>query len=741
MLLIAVCIACGTLRAGEALGPFRIAVLDETRHVGLSTDVHPFFGDLRDYLASGAGFSRGFELIPHQAFDPGVLTGEGRPDLVMIHNSGPMTPRLGLSEQEELLRYVEEGGPLLIVVELHGDDIQDAVDAGNALLAPFGLLLADPGPDPICDGFAPVTTPESHPLTDGPFGVVQQLLLSGAGWLEDLGPHGQALVPHPQSEEPVNGQPIVAVIERDTLKPGSGRVLVVSDGNWMLDADLYSDFYFPRHEKFFSNALAWLTERCTPELVATREVSAVASGTGDGFYPGELFQVTIYLEPYAWVEDGCTPDRDDIDAALELREVLPSGWAVVPGSISDGGRSVESEGGSTTIHFSALEPRGEPFAVSYTAIAGGSLAEAQFTGELTLSTSSVKAIVRGDRTVRARQRVLRIATLDESRNDSWDFVNSLLFRDMRQTLVSRAGELGFDRIDFLPLRELTDESLAEAHFVLLNSRASGLGNCPDAFEFSSDEQDALLNFVAAGGGALILLESQQYPGSQRLLDPFEVRLENATWLETNTNPVVDSGAHPITAGPFGTITRVKSDFSGWFTDLGPHASPLVILAPVGQPFLATIERDALGLGSGPVLLSADLNWLADLPVGHEEDRYFFFRESPHEDLFLNVLSWLTEDLHAPEFQRGDCNDDGKLDITDVINFLNYQFVGSIEPFDCRDACDTDDNGVLDLTDAVRSLNYQFTGTAAAPEPPGPFECGIDPTPDELSCDSFDGCQE
>jgi len=93
------------------------------------------------------------------------------------------------------------------------------------------------------------------------------------------------------------------------------------------------------------------------------------------------------------------------------------------------------------------------------------------------------------------------------------------------------------------------------------------------------------------------------------------------------------------------------------------------------------------------------------------------------------------------FLRGDCNDDGQLNVADVINFLNYQFVGSIESPGCFDSCDADDNGTLDVADAVRSLNYLFTGTASVPEPPGPFECGTDPTIDELGCESFDGCQE
>ncbi len=87
------------------------------------------------------------------------------------------------------------------------------------------------------------------------------------------------------------------------------------------------------------------------------------------------------------------------------------------------------------------------------------------------------------------------------------------------------------------------------------------------------------------------------------------------------------------------------------------------------------------------------------------------------------------------FLRGDANGDGRLDLSDVIKFLTHQFLGG-ETLDCLDAADVDDNGRLELTDAVKSLYYQFTGTVSEPEPPGPFDCGPDPTMDTLTCDSY-----
>ncbi len=87
------------------------------------------------------------------------------------------------------------------------------------------------------------------------------------------------------------------------------------------------------------------------------------------------------------------------------------------------------------------------------------------------------------------------------------------------------------------------------------------------------------------------------------------------------------------------------------------------------------------------------------------------------------------------FRRGDVDGNGALELTDVIRALNFVFADG-EPLDCLDAADIDDNGELELTDMIRSLNYQFTGTAAGPEPPGSFACGIDPTNDFLTCESY-----
>jgi len=88
------------------------------------------------------------------------------------------------------------------------------------------------------------------------------------------------------------------------------------------------------------------------------------------------------------------------------------------------------------------------------------------------------------------------------------------------------------------------------------------------------------------------------------------------------------------------------------------------------------------------------------------------------------------------FLRGDANSDNQYDIADAIFLLQYLFAGGDAPT-CLKAADSNDSGSLDVADAVYLLGYLF---AAGPEPPEPFgACGLDPTPDELTCEAFGAC--
>ena len=91
---------------------------------------------------------------------------------------------------------------------------------------------------------------------------------------------------------------------------------------------------------------------------------------------------------------------------------------------------------------------------------------------------------------------------------------------------------------------------------------------------------------------------------------------------------------------------------------------------------------------------------------------------------------------APQFVRGDSDDNGQLNLTDAVFILQYLFRAGAVP-SCLQAGDVNRDGGVNLSDAVAILSYLFL----AGEPPrDPFsECGLDAAERELSCESYDGC--
>lgn len=99
----------------------------------------------------------------------------------------------------------------------------------------------------------------------------------------------------------------------------------------------------------------------------------------------------------------------------------------------------------------------------------------------------------------------------------------------------------------------------------------------------------------------------------------------------------------------------------------------------------------------------------------------------------------TVDVPLPvEFVRGDPNQDGGFDVSDVVFYLASRFVpGSPQP-ECEDSVDANDDGAADISDAVFMLYALFLpGADPIPGPTG--TCGVDSTPDSLECPSFGLC--
>jgi len=97
-----------------------------------------------------------------------------------------------------------------------------------------------------------------------------------------------------------------------------------------------------------------------------------------------------------------------------------------------------------------------------------------------------------------------------------------------------------------------------------------------------------------------------------------------------------------------------------------------------------------------------------------------------------------EPVGTEEFIRGDVNDDGGVDLADVVYFLGVVFGRRPVP-ECMDAADTNDDGAVNLADAISLLSYLYKGDSLLESLRE--RCGIDSTADDLSCDSFRACGE
>jgi len=105
--------------------------------------------------------------------------------------------------------------------------------------------------------------------------------------------------------------------------------------------------------------------------------------------------------------------------------------------------------------------------------------------------------------------------------------------------------------------------------------------------------------------------------------------------------------------------------------------------------------------------------------------------------------WLTE---PPKFFiRGDANADGVVSISDVVHMSRVMFDPSYPDYGvylCKISFDANDDSSVSITDVIHlnrvlfDPDYPQYGVYLPPYP----DCGIDPTPDELTCESFPPCE-
>jgi hypothetical protein len=95
------------------------------------------------------------------------------------------------------------------------------------------------------------------------------------------------------------------------------------------------------------------------------------------------------------------------------------------------------------------------------------------------------------------------------------------------------------------------------------------------------------------------------------------------------------------------------------------------------------------------------------------------------------------DSAGTSFRRGDVTADGGVDLGDGLSLLNYLFQRGDAP-SCQESADANDDGRLNITDVLAIVSHLFGKQKPLPAPFA--ECGEDTTPDTLTCDGFSGCE-
>ena len=107
----------------------------------------------------------------------------------------------------------------------------------------------------------------------------------------------------------------------------------------------------------------------------------------------------------------------------------------------------------------------------------------------------------------------------------------------------------------------------------------------------------------------------------------------------------------------------------------------------------------------------------------------------------NVIDWFVAHPKVPpvpSFLRGDCNGDGRVDVSDAACALNRLFADAPEP-DCLAALNANGDDGVNIADPLALLNFLFGAGPMLPEPFPDCGRGMLPVDEELGCATPPGC--
>ncbi len=325
-------------------------------------------------------------------------------------------------------------------------------------------------------------------------------------------------------------------------------------------------------------------------------------------------------------------------------------------------------------------------------------------------------------------------------NNGLSIVNSVLFDDYNPT---QATDFAENQITYLTKRSIFrtlvinggERELARRAIERRGSAATAVSTALEA-EFELDTND----------WQRIVVDAPDFAMTPNLFDHLVAHIVSGGELHVTCSEITSADGEGLVEALgllAATLSTPAAPAYVWEPGANmfnsPHSIPSVI-APIGSathPFgsvvlTPTASADALaGFTAGPSGSAATVVGSSGRTVING------FHYDDHDpcvmlELIENQLSGLgTTVVLTTPFMRGDCNADAAFDISDPLSLLSFLFSGASE-LSCSNACDANDDGSVEVSDVVASLSRLFVpGTAPLP---APFDsCGADPTVGSLSC--------
>lgn len=239
------------------------------------------------------------------------------------------------------------------------------------------------------------------------------------------------------------------------------------------------------------------------------------------------------------------------------------------------------------------------------------------------------------------------------------------------------------------------------------------GTPPTIFQLSGGTNDALYdpsNGIAETDLPLYIQESTLSPDFPHDVTAFSLSVAHNSTQMSPTEVFIGSDLIGLAggAGPDMFLTAITSTGITVQAEL-PSAGPL-IASTAREVARVRYASNATALIFNPFGLSASATFatgVTDPPVPNDV-------ATDASLIITETESGLVNFVPQERFMRGDANDDGGVDISDVLGLLDDIFEGNV--LACGDASDANDDNAINIADAVHLLDYLFVGSVGIPAP-------------------------